>query len=260
MATTSPSGFTAIRPLLLRIGLDEKEVEVYLALLSLKVARASAVAKAAKQERSHVYLLLRNLEAKGLVSEIERGKVIHFIAEPPERLLQFVENRERELHSLKPLILGSLPLLSQLTKPLMGTPRVTTLRGMEGMRQLYRDALSHEICGIFNPASLFQSFGGNIVTSLFGKSAKLRGRDLLVQSAMAMQYIRDVPPSDDYQMRLLPKDAQFDLDTMLFEDTLALFAHDDEQTIIRIENKNIADAFRAWFEILWQASSPVTKR
>jgi predicted DNA-binding transcriptional regulator len=259
MATTSPSGFTAIRPLLLRIGLDEKEVEVYLALLSLKVARASAVAKAAKQERSHVYLLLRNLEEKGLVSEIERGKVIHFIAEPPERLLQFVENREQELHSLKPLILGSLPILSSLTKPLVGTPRVTTLRGMEGMRQLYRDALSHEICGIFNPEALFKTCGGNIVTSLFGASAKLRGRDLLVQSAAAMQYIREVPPSEDYQIRLLPKNTQFDLDAMLFEDTLALFAHDNEGTIIRMENKNISDAFRAWFEILWLASSPVAK-
>ncbi len=260
MVNPPPSGFTAIRPLLLRIGLDEKEVEVYLALLSLKGARASAVAKAAKQERSHVYLLLRNLGEKGLVSEIERGKVIHFVAEPPERLLQFVENRERELHSLKPLILGSLPLLSNLTKPLTGTPRVTTLRGMEGMRQLYRDALSHEICGIFNPEALFKTFGGNIVTMLFGKSVKLRGRDLLVQSSTAMQYICEVPPSDDYQMRLLPKSAQFDLDTMLFEDTLAFFAHDDEQTIIRMENKNIADAFRAWFEILWLASSPVTKQ
>ena len=260
MTRTIPSGFNAIRPLLMRIGLEEKEVEVYLALLSLKVARASAVAKAAKQERSHVYLLLRNLEEKGLVSEIERGKVIHFVAEPPERLLQFVENKEKEFQSLKPLVQGSLSILSSLTKPLSGTPRITTLRGMEGMRQLYRDALSHEICGIFNPESMYKTFGGNIVTMLFGKSAELRGRDLLVQSKAAQQYIREVPITDDYDMRLLPKETQFDLDAMLFEDTLALFAHDDEQTIIRIENKNITDAFRAWFEILWLASFVIPKK
>jgi hypothetical protein len=43
---------------------------------------------------------------------------------------------------------------------------------------------------------------------------------------------------------------------MIVGDIVSLFAYDDQQTIVRIENKNIADAFRAWFEILWNTSSP----
>lgn len=249
----------AIRPLLMRIGLDEKEVEVYLTLLSMKIARASAVAVAAKQSRSNTYLILRSLEKKGLVAEVERGKIIHFVAEAPQRLLHYIQEREKELKSLQPLIEGLLPALSSLTKPLAGAPRVTMLQGREGMRQLYRDALSEEICGIFNPTTMYHAFGENIVTLLFGKHAALRGRDLLVSGQGANRYLSEVKQGDDYMVKILPEGTAFETDTIIFGDTVALFAYDDLQTIVRIQSGNVANAFRAWFEILWTASSS-TKR
>lgn len=254
MTTSSPSGFTAIRPLLTRIGLTDKESEIYLALLSLKVARASAVAKAAKMTRSHTYLILRELAQKGLISEIVRGNIIHFIAEPPQRLLQYVEDRERELKSLKPLIDGVLPLLSSLTKPLTGAPRVTMLQGEAGMRQIYRDGLHQEICGIFNPAAAYEAFGGNISTMILGEEPYMQGRDLLVDGPAAKQWMKEVPQHEKYVIRLLPKNVHFDADTMIFGDTVALISYDDEKTIVRIENANIANAFRAWFELMWNVS------
>src|SRR3989338_10781704 len=77
----------SIRSLLKRAGLDEREAEVYLALLSLKKARVSLIAKEAHQSRSHTYLVLRSLEQKGLVAELTQGAVISFVAEQPQRLL-----------------------------------------------------------------------------------------------------------------------------------------------------------------------------
>lgn len=258
MATVNPTGFGAIRPLLKRIGLDEKEAEVYLAVLSLKTARASVIAKAAKQARSNTYLLLRSLAEKGLVSEVERGKVIHFIAEPPQRLKDYVEERERELKSLEPLIDGILPILSGLTKPLTGKPRVTMLKGREGMRQIYRDALHQDIFGIFNTESMYKAFDGNIVTQVLGKKPNMRGRDLLVHNATAKKYLKEIPPTEDYLVRLLPAGTTFETDTMVYGETMVILAYDEEQTIIRIENQHIADAFRAWFNVLWAASATPT--
>lgn len=251
-----PTGFSAVRPLLSRLGLEAKEIEVYLALLPLKVGRATDIAKAAKQSRSHAYLVLRSLKEKGLVSEVERGKITHFIAEPPERLLTMIEERERELRSLVPLVEGVLPLLSGLTKPLAGAPRVTTLTGKSGMRQLYLDALKSEICGLFNPASMYDTFGGNIVTMLFSKNVHLRGKDLLVRGDAADRYVAEVSQHEDYAVRLLPEGTAFSTDTIVFGDTVALFAYDDQGTIIRIQSGPIADAFRAWFAVLWKSSSP----
>lgn len=251
--TATPS-HPSLRPLLHRIGLDEREVEVYLALLALKVARASAIAKTSKQSRSHTYLVLRSLEEKGLVSEIERGKVLHFVAEPPQRLLSFVQDKEQELHDLKPIVEGVLPLLSSLTSPLVSKPRVTLLQGMEGMKQVYRDILQEEFVAFFNAGAMYSAFGCNVVLKLFGKHTRLRGRDLLVDNAGAKRYMREVEQHEEYEVRLLPKGVTFATDTIVYADTIALFAYDADLTIVRIENQNLADSLRSWHAALWNVA------
>jgi len=251
------SGTQAIRPLLKRLGLDDKEIEIYLALLPLKMARASTIAKAARQSRSHTYLVLRELKDRGLVSEIERGKIIHFVAESPQRLLGYLEDRVQSLEELRPLVEGVLPLLEGMKAPLPSTPRVTTLSGMDGMRQVYREILVQEFIGIYNPEVSYKTFGGNIVTMLFGEDTEIRGRDLLVNNDGARKYLSEVPIHEDYDVRLLPKGITFGTDTIVYGNIIALFAFDDEKTIVRIENRHLADSFRAWFEVMWGAAVSV---
>jgi len=244
----------SLRSLLQRVGLEEKESDIYLSLLALKHAKASEIAKHASQSRSHTYLILRELEKKGLIAEIEHGGILQFVAEPPERLLSYLKDREREYKNLQSLVQGAMPLLSNLHASDIEPPRVSVLKGIDGMKLVYRDILAQEYVGIYNAQTSLTTFGDNIVTMLFGKEAQLRGRDLIVDNEGALQYTKDVPPSEGYQIRILPKSMTFQTDTIVYGDTMTLFAFDDERTIIRIENRKIADAFRAWFEILWSAS------
>jgi predicted DNA-binding transcriptional regulator len=250
-AMTQKTENSSLRALLKRIGLEEKEAEVYLAALTLKSAKASDIAKLSKQSRSHAYLMLRALEKRGLVSEIDRGKVLHFVAEAPESLLAYLDDREEEIRSIRTIAEGALPQLKSLTQPLVDQPHVTLLHGLDGMKQVYRAVLKNEFVALFNPEVMFATFGENITTKLFGKNARLRGRDLLVNNAGAKRYIGEVSQDDEYQIRLLPKNVTFGTDTIVYEDTVAMFSYDSEQTIVRIENQNIANAFRAWFEVLW---------
>jgi len=244
----------AIRPLLKRIGLDEREIEVYLALLSMKTARAAQIAKASKQSRSHTYLILEDLKEKGLVSEIERGSVMHFVAEPPERLLSYLKNREQELRSLESLVEGAVPFLSSLTPKLVGQPRVTVLHGLEGIKHVYRDVFTQKFVAFFNPKVDLDAFGGNITTILLGENPQLHGKDLLVDNEAARKHIAEVPQSPEYEIRLLPKHITFEADIIIFENEIVLFTFADEPTIIRIENPQLADAFRALHKVFWEMS------
>jgi sugar-specific transcriptional regulator TrmB len=254
---TFPSPLSpSLRPLLKRLGLNERETEVYLALLPMKIGRATDIAKAAKQSRSHAYLVLRSLQEKGLVSEIERGKVLHFVAESPQKLLAFLQDREEEIKSLKPLVEGALPYLKSLTSTLIDRPRVTMLSGMDGMKQVYRETLPNEFCALFNPEAMYRAFGRNIVTMLFGEGAALHGRDLLPDNEFSHRYMREVQQTDTYQIRLMPASVTFDTDTIVCGDIIALFSYDDEKTIVRIENRNLANSMRAWFEVLWAQGKP----
>lgn len=250
----SPLG-PALEPLLKRLGLDERETAVYLALLRQKIGRASAVAKMSGQSRSHTYLVLRSLEEKGLVSEVDRGGVLHFVAESPQRLLRYVEEREQELKSLKPLVEGALPFLQSLGVATGSEPRVTKLKGLDGMKQVYRDILTQEFVGMLNPQAMYDTFGRTVADVVFRKGEiSLRGRDLLVDNVGAMRYMQEWPPSEDYRVRLLPKTIVFRSDTLVYGETIALFSFDSENTVVQIENASLANTFRVWFEALWELS------
>lgn len=257
MTKTSKHSYAAIRPLLARAGLDDREVEVYLAILSLKSAKATQVAKVAKQSRSHTYLMLRSLERRGLVSEVIRGDVLHFIAEQPQRLVSYLEDKKKEIGDVQRLVEGAMPLLSSLTKPMPGQPRVTTLHGIDGMKQVYRDVFAGEFSCFFNAEMMFKTFGQNVITMLFGDELQLRGRELFVDNAAAKRYLKEIPLDEGYDIHLLPKHIEFHSEFVIAGDTVALFAYDDDLTIIRIENRNIAQAFQSWFDYLWSVSRSV---
>ncbi len=259
MSSRKNHSYAAIRPLLIRAGLDHREIEVYLAILSLKSAKATQVAKVAKQSRSHTYLMLRSLEKRGLVSEVIRGDVLHFIAEQPQRLVSYLEDRKKEIGDVQRLVEDALPLLSSLTKPLPGQPRVTMLHGVDGMKQVYRDVFAGEFSCFFNAEMMFRTFGTNVITLLFGDQVKLRGRELFVDNAAAKRYLKEIPIDDQYDIHLLPKEIVFQSEFVIAGDTVALFTYDDELTIIRIENKNIADSFHSWFDYLWSVSRPASQ-
>lgn len=246
----------AIATLLKRLNLDEREIAVYLVLLQLRMARASAVAKAAKQSRSHTYLVLRSLQERGLVAEMERGKVLHFVAEPPDRLLGYIEGREEELRTLKPLVRGALPYLESLQHPLVEQARITTLSGPEGMKHVYRELMSGEYCGLSNPQAAERTFGQDYMKMLLRKGAELTGKDLLVDGPAAKRYIQNVRQHEHYAVRLFPAGVEFPGNTVIRGDTVFFITYDRDGTIIRLEHRSIAEAMRVWFSLLWEQGRP----
>ena len=68
------------------LGLSDKEAVVYLALLQFDNAAPSQIAEKTKLNRSTVYVVLESLEKKGLASETNVGKTVHYQAAAPERL------------------------------------------------------------------------------------------------------------------------------------------------------------------------------
>jgi len=79
---------------LVKIGLNEKEAKVYLALLELGPATAYRIAPKAGIKRSIAYVVLENLQTKGLVSVVPQGERRLFVADDPGKLLGEMEQRK----------------------------------------------------------------------------------------------------------------------------------------------------------------------
>ena len=85
-------------PLELRkLGLTEKEVQVYLAGLELGPDSVQNIAKKAGLTRPTTYEIIRSLENKGLFAEAKEKKKNQFFAQSPEKILGILRIQKREI-------------------------------------------------------------------------------------------------------------------------------------------------------------------
>lgn len=244
-----------LRNILKSAGLDDKETKVYLALLTVKSATVNDLCQAAGLRRSTVYFILDRLREKGFVSMLDHGKIRHFVAEPPERIVAHIQDTQLRFHRIEQQLNNVMPLLRSLMNPIATTPNVTLLHGVKGLKQLYKTILPGDFIGFLNPKVMYESFGMTTAEMLFGKKLPLKGRDLIVAGDYTQRYADDHPPSPDYAYRVLPQGIEFLCDVMISENNVAIFTYDHQHTVIHIQNDRTADMMRSWFEALWAIST-----
>ena len=83
-----------------KLGLKEKEVQVYLAGLELGPSSVQKIAEMAKITRPTTYEIIKILEKKGLFVEIKQKKKRVFIAQSPERILGILRIQKREIEEI----------------------------------------------------------------------------------------------------------------------------------------------------------------
>lgn len=260
MSPLSREQLIVIRNIFRGMGLEDKEIDVYLTLIPLKSAPVSIIAKASKQPRTSIYFILDKLQEKGFVSEVESGKITQYVAEPPEKLINHAQEMQTKFHRIEQQIHDALPFLSSLVSPMATTPKVTLLHGIDGMKKTYREVFSQTFIGLYNPQLMYDTFGMTTTEYLFQKKKIfLKGRDLVVDGPALERLIQDHPPTGELDYRILPSGTTFHSDAIVYGDHVALFAYDHQHTIVRIENKQIADMIRSWFEALWQISRSIAR-
>lgn len=127
---------------LLQFGLSEKEISVYLSLISLGPSPVRAIAKQAQVNRGTSYDILKNLIDLGLVSYYKQDKKQHFVAEPPQRIVDAIENKKRSLTTLKTEVAKHLPELESMYEKSGAKPVVKYYEGNSGTRTILQDVIS----------------------------------------------------------------------------------------------------------------------
>lgn len=130
-----------IASVLAKFGLSDKEVEVYLALLSLGPAPVRRIATEADVNRGTTYDILRSLQALGLVSYYHKEKHQYFVAEDPKKLLDAWREKIEKFESLKKEIAEVVPQLRALHSVVTDRPVVTYHDGAIGVRTILQDVL-----------------------------------------------------------------------------------------------------------------------
>ncbi len=83
------------------LGLNDKQIQVYLTVLQQGKATAITIARITKINRTTVYSVAKELVEKGLIEEDIGGATSYFVARPPQELRYLVEREEQNIQKKK---------------------------------------------------------------------------------------------------------------------------------------------------------------
>lgn len=260
-----------LKTILQKVGLSNKDAEVYLACLELGTQPASVIAKKAGLKRPTTYLILEGLVKRGLVSEYTGSNVKYFTAVAPEYLLSFVEKQRRELTSHQREIEQYLPQFEALSNPYSLNPKVRFYEGIEGVERVMNDTLvsSETILCYSTIDDWFSREDTKQYLLWYGKQRvrvkKIPLRSMHPDTLLARKYLEDDYPEikTDQGKRLshfrwLPKDIQiFSNEINIYDNKLAIVCLSKHELLgVLIESESIASTQKSIFEVAWRSAQP----
>ncbi|MBW2982414.1 hypothetical protein KY343_06045, partial [Candidatus Woesearchaeota archaeon] len=246
------------KEILEEIGLTKSEINVYLALLELGSTTTGKIVDKSKASSSKIYEILDKLMQKGLVSYIIKSGVKYFEAAAPERIMDYMKEKERKFNSQKDELKKILPELELKRKLSKYKSEATIFKGVKGMETAFYDALN-----LLKPRDEHLAFGipkrSEQVSRFFLKFNKERARRKIKNRIIFTDEVRKDPKT---VQQTYPKNnplakVKFTKEVIpasidIFNNRIVIFPSEvEEPLIIVIDNKEIAESFRVQFEKWW---------
>lgn len=121
---------------LMRLGFNDKEAKVYLALLELGEATINQICLKTKIKRTTTYDVITSLKEKGYLTSTLKGSRKKYIAKDPRELETKLEQRKVLLRTMMPELLSICNLIER-------KPKVRFYEGDEGLKEIYMDTLKY---------------------------------------------------------------------------------------------------------------------
>ncbi|MDP2933720.1 MAG: helix-turn-helix domain-containing protein [bacterium] len=241
--------FMELSEVLEKSGLNQKEASVYLALLELGLASVESIAKKAGTKRPTTYLVLDDLQAKGLVSLVPRAKKSLYTAESPEQIMtDFARKQE--------LVKHFLPEFLALYNAKKEKPQVQLFEGKEGMRQVYDKVLASPEVSFFCTLSDVKKIFPEILEDLKQRAlqGKIKVRELVTRNPGDMMHVEDMTQHEKYENRFLPAGVEFLTDNVIFGDSVAFFSYSPYPFAVTITSRGITASLQTLFNMAWASA------
>ncbi len=238
-----------------QLGLTRNETKIYGALLNLGSAASGKITSETGLHRSRVYEGLGRLCEKGLVSSVKKGTVTYFEATSSERLLDVLEEEKSGLEGKIADVKKRIPELNRYreAKP---TAEAYILQGIEGFKAMRRDVLKnakgeHLMIGAIAREDrampiFFEKWNAE------RKRLGIKIRILYKASARTLPLAKRKRQSEN---RFLPSYIDNPVVINIYADRVVnvLWKGSVPLCFVMV-NRDIADAYRKYFEMLWGIS------
>lgn len=231
-------------------GLNNREVEVFLALLELGVGNGHEVAEKSGIIRTTTYSILEELKRKGLVTEVEKGKVKHYSIENPQKMINEMETRNNLLKEVK----GNLLSLYQSAEH---RPMVRFYKGLEAIKELHNNILKEKGLKSYDILTA-ESNWLNLDKEFFSDFLKRRGEKrihtrLIIDSESEKLEHQEKNIELDREVKFLPTEYQgaYTSEVYILPRKVIFIAEKKELLAVEIESVDIVEAQQFMFNFMW---------
>lgn len=238
--------------ILTEAGLTQKEADVYLALVTLGSSSASQIIQKTGFHRAVVYDLLERLIEKGLAGHAIKNRKKYFESTNPERLLDILKEKENRIKTILP----QLNELSQFKEHL----DVKIYKGKEGIKTVFEDIIRAKPKEWLSLGSGGETY--NLLPAFlddFHKNrvkAKIKSRGLLLNNPNAVKRGQILSKMSLTKIKYLPKSFITPTVINIYNNKVTFYSVTKEKIpfIILIENNQLVNSFKEYFEWLWRLS------
>jgi len=234
------------------LGLAKNEALIYETLLTYGEISVGAIALHSRVHRRNVYDSLNRLTEKGLVFEIMQKNETHYKAVDPNKLMEFLKEKESMLETI-------LPELNTLYSEKPHKQEVYIYRGSEGWKNYMRDILR-----VGKPVYFIGAKGAWLdertknFFPFFMKEAKKQSIEF--KHLFDHEVKKECPGILDHigsAYKFLPKGYSAPASVDIFGDHVTVISGikigqmEEDFALTVIVNPPIAEAFRTWFRFMW---------
>lgn len=239
-----------------KLGLSDKEAKIYLALIELGQSSPSEVASYSGINRATTYVILEELRKKGLAASLEKNKKIHFTAEPPERLTDLFEIEKKKLEDNFSDVKNILPDLKKLYESRGERPKVRFFEGKKGVASIREEILKtrakdmEEIIPLDIVHEYFPPSEKDHREMINRKMRNVNFR-LIYTSKKGQIWPKDKNIKETVKF-IKPELFQISSEIVLFGNKTIILTYKRKEFGVILEDKMIADTFKAIFNLLWR--------
>lgn len=238
-----------IKEVLEEIGLSEKEVDIYLALLKLGEASASRVSEIADLNRVTSYVLLKSLSEKGFCSVYTKNNIQHFKPIKPEQIIGLLEEKKNKIKTI-------MPFLKEQEGAVSEKPEVSMFEGKKGVSAMLELMLNQA-----EKNKLVVAYGNLTIADKIIEYESLYWRKTRLLKGIQMKAVVDslkgFEPKKEKLWQKLSKWkenkelANLDIFVMIAGDLISYTTFKGDIISIAIKNKEIAEKEKFNFNNLW---------
>lgn len=220
-------------------GLTENETKVYIACLDLGPSLAGQISRKTGLHRRTVYDTTEMLIKKGLLGYILKNNRRIFQATNPDRLLEIIKEKENLLQ----------PIISSLQEKFSKThekEETNFYKGKEGLKSVFEDQLNYNELLILGASSKAYE-----VLQFYFKwyDKKRKERKIKARIIAENRTIKNIPLA---KIKYLPEKYSSPLAVNIYGDKTAIILWAKDPLAIVIKNKEIADGYKNYFELMWK--------